>query len=172
MKYTWRYGIFHWIVHYLLAIAFVWISDLHLVNIIIPINVGGYVLRANVVDHFLFIVITSLIDLDHLVVYRTFGKKGIFAFARKRITYPIHNFFVFGLFAATSAFTAIMGLKVLAIFLFAPILHMAWDIFEDTFIFKASYKKWEKTWGLKKKEIEQMWRDMQKNPKQKGLYLE
>ncbi len=162
MRYTWSYGIFHWFVHYLVVIAFVWSSNFHLVNFIVPLNLFGYVLQANVVDYLLIGFISSLIDLDHLAVYRAFGRKGIFAFATKRITYPLHNFFFIGLFAGISAFTAIYGLRTISIILFTPVLHMAWDMFEDTFVFRTSYRKWEKTWGLKTKELKELWKDMEK----------
>lgn len=161
MRYTWFYGVFHWFVHYLLAIGLVWSANFHLVDITIPYTLFVYVLNANVVDYFIIFLATSLIDLDHLTVYKKFGRRGIFVFAAKRIPYPLHNFFFLGLFASISAFTAIFGLKILSILIFAPVLHMVWDIFEDAFIFRTSYRKWEKTWGLKTKDLEKMWKDMQ-----------
>ena len=162
MKYTFFYGIFHWFVHYLSVIGIVWGFNFHLVNIIIPFQLFGYTLNANVVDYIIIGLLMSLIDFDHLAVLRKFGRKGILAFAMQRITYPLHNFFFISLFAAVSAFAAIAGLKSLAVMIFTPVVHMAWDIFEDASIFRISYRKWEKTWGLKKKDLEKIWNDIQK----------
>ena len=163
MRYTWYYGIFHWFIHYVIVIALVWSSSFHLINnFTVQIPLFGYVLQANVADYLLLGLFSSLVDLDHLTVYRKYGRRGIFAFATKRITYPVHNFFFLSLFAGISAFAGIFGLRTLSIILFTPVLHMAWDMFEDTFIFKTSYRKWEKTWGLKTKDLEKLWDDMQK----------
>lgn len=165
MKYNWPYGIFHWFVHYVVVIALVWSSDFHLVNFIVPWKIFGYTLNANIVDYFIVGIVTTLVDLDHLSVYRKFGKKGIFAFGAERIPLPLHNFFFLALFSAVSAFTALYGMKVISIILFAVVLHMVWDISETAFVFKKSYRIWEKTWGLKSKELEEMWDEMQKGGK-------
>ncbi len=167
MIYTWRYGIFHWLIHYAIAYALVWLFDFHLVNFIIPVTVLGYTFYANIIDHLIFYVAVSIVDLDHLPIFRKFGVRGIFFFGAKRISLTLHNFFILCLFASVSAFTALVGIKPLAILLFGPVAHMAWDMFEDAFVFRVSYRKWEKTWGLKTKELQQMWEEMQETQKKK-----
>jgi hypothetical protein len=43
---------------------------------------------------------------------------------------------------------------------------MIWDMIEDILIFKTSFRKWEKTWGIGTKELKDMWREMKRLEKE------
>lgn len=115
-------------------------------------------MKNNIFDHFLVIVISSLIDLDHLPVLKKFGFKKVI-FAEKRIVTSLHNFFFLSFFSITSAFVAIFISKVLGILIFSLALHMIWDIVEDVVVFRTSFRRWEKTWGLDTKELEEAYNE-------------
>jgi hypothetical protein len=44
--------------------------------------------------------------------------------------------------------------------LFSIVLHIIWDIFEDVVIFKTSFRRWEKTWGLNTKDLEDTYNEL------------
>jgi hypothetical protein len=183
MNYRFYYGLFHWLMHYLIISIVVWVTGFHMVNIIIPINlvnlivpvnlisavthtsIPPYYLQSNIADLFIVFMLTTFVDWDHLMVFRKYGRKGIFRFAQSRITYPLHNFFFLSLFGIASAFTAIMVSRTLAILLIVPVVHMLWDMFEDVFIFRTTYRKWEKTWGIGSRDLEELWKELEKNDK-------
>jgi hypothetical protein len=41
------------------------------------------------------------------------------------------------------------------------VLHLLWDIFEDVIVFKTSFRRWEKTWGLEAKQLEDLYKELQ-----------
>ncbi len=147
--YSWGYGIFHWFIHYVLAWALVMVSGFSFH----PSNFG---------DMTIMFVATSLIDLDHLTVLKKFGVKR-YLFSEKRLVMPLHNFFFLSVFAMASAISAIFLSRNLAILLLAPILHIAWDVAEDVFIFRTSFRRWEKTWGLDTKDMEDAYNEILEN---------
>jgi len=158
-NYSWLYGIFHWFVHYSLAWMLVAVSGIVIFPIFISYTLFGIDIKANVVDYFVIIVISSLIDLDHLPTLKKFGSKK-YLLAQKRFPSPLHNFFFLCFFSIASAFTSIFISKAIGILIFSIVLHMLWDISEDVLIFRTSYRRWEKTWGLDRKEMEDMYNEL------------
>jgi hypothetical protein len=179
MKYNLAYGTFHWLFHFFLASLLVWVTGFHLtntivtfdlLNFIIPIKLlhinTSYITQLNFGDLLIVYAITAIIDADHLKVYKRWGRKGLFRFAQSRITYPLHNFFSLSIFGILAAFSAVLFSRELAILLLVPVIHMLWDMFEDVFIFRSTYRKWEKTWGIGSKELEDMWKELEKIEKE------
>ncbi|MFH0711147.1 MAG: hypothetical protein V1944_01060 [Candidatus Aenigmatarchaeota archaeon] len=136
------------------------LSGIVIFPIFMPYTLFGYYLKNNIVDQFIVIVISSLIDLDHLPALKRFGAKK-FKFVQKRYVAPLHNFFFLSLFSATSAFSALFLSKTMGVLFFAVALHLIWDIFEDVVIFKTSFRRWEKTWGLDTKQLEDSFKEFQ-----------
>jgi hypothetical protein len=134
-------------------------SGIVIFPVYLPFTLFGIYFNSNIIDHALFILLTSLIDLDHLPVLEKFGVKKVL-FAQKRLVSPLHNFFFLSVTAMISAFSAIFISKVVAVLFFSLALHMIWDIFEDVVIFKTSFRRWEKTWGLDTKDLEQAYNDL------------
>jgi hypothetical protein len=137
------------------------VSGIVIFPIFISYTLFGIDIKANVVDYFVIIVISSLIDLDHLPTLKKFGSKK-YLLAQKRFPSPLHNFFFLCFFSIASAFTLIFISKAIGILIFSIVLHMLWDISEDVFIFRTSYRRWEKTWGLDRKEMEDMYNELLK----------
>lgn len=158
-NYSWYYGIFHWFVHYILTIAFVTAANISIVPIYTPFTLFGMYFRGNIVDQFIVIVISSLIDLDHLFILKKFGFKR-YIWAEKRVVAPLHNFFVLAVLSVITAFSAIFVSKIVSVILFAVVLHIIWDMIEDVFIFRTSFRKWEKTWGLNQRDLEQTYNEV------------
>ncbi|TAL47522.1 hypothetical protein EPN87_02765 [archaeon] len=190
MNYKFYYGLFHWLVHYILISILIAVTNFHLVNIIFEVNMVNllipvkllsniipisiphafpYYMQSNFVDLFIVYVLTTFVDWDHFMVFKKYGRKGIFTFATQRITYPVHNFFFLSLFGVASAFTAVLFSKELAIILLIPVVHLLWDMFEDVFIFRTTYRKWEKTWGIGSKDLEDMWKELEKTDKGQAI---
>jgi len=163
--YSWEYGILHWIMHYILAIMLVAFSGIVIVPIYFSFDLFGIYIETNFIDYFIVIVITSLIDLDHIPVLRKFGARK-YILAQKRLVSPFHNFFFLSIFAIASAFSAIFISRTLAVLIFAIVLHLIWDILEDVLIFKTPFRRWENTWGLKKKDIEETYDQLVKRSAQ------
>ena len=182
MRYSFSYGLFHWIMHYFLVSLLVWVTNFHLLNVVVPLNLVNLVAPVNLIpfnipsfivpvypiDLFMIYTLTTFVDWDHIIVYKKFGRKGIFKFAQKRITYPLHNFFFLSVFGIAAAFSAILFSRTLAIILLVPVVHLLWDMLEDVFIFRTTYRKWEKTWGIGSKELEETWKEWERYEKQKG----
>lgn len=144
--------------HYTLTILFVAFAQISIFPIYLPYYLFGYYMQNNIVDIFFIIVISSLIDLDHIEFFKKFGVKK-YVWAQKRLVSPLHNFFFLSLFAIASAFSALFVSKLLAIMIFSIVLHLLWDIFEDVFIFRSSFRRWEKTWGLDKGDMEKTYNE-------------
>ncbi len=153
-KYSWSYGIFHWFIHYVLAIMLISLSGVSIIPVSFPITLFGIYIGNNIFDYLIAIAITSLIDLDHIPVFRKFGVRK-YLLAQKRLVSPLHNFFFISVFSIASSLSAIFISKELAVLIFLIVLHLIWDILEDVFIFNAPFRRWENTWGLKKKDIEE-----------------
>jgi hypothetical protein len=160
-NYTWYYGIFHWFVHYVLTILLVTFSGIVIFPIFLPYTLFGFYMKNNILDHFLVIVISSLIDLDHLPVFKRFGFERAL-FAQKRLVSPLHNFLFLSSISILSAISAMFFSKTIAVILFSVALHMLWDIFEDVVVFKTSFRRWEKTWGLNTKDMEDTYNEILK----------
>ena len=158
-KYTWSYGIFHWFMHYALTITLWWASGITIFPVYISATLLGVPWKASIVDYFIVIVISSLIDLDHLPLLKKFGFRR-YTFGAKRFVAPLHNFFFLSFLGILSAFTAIFISKDIAVIIFAVVLHMIWDIFEDVAIFRTSFRRWEKTWGLNTQDLEQSYNEL------------
>lgn len=156
------YVIFHWFVHAASAAVLVLIFDFHLVNYFIKFNFFGLPVELNIFDYVIVAVVTNLIDADHLGVYRRFGLDGVFKFAQKRIAYPMHNFFVFSIFSLLSAFFALLAFREVSILFLGVVIHMMWDILEDVFVFRTSFSKWVRVWGIGTKEMEDMWTELER----------
>jgi len=124
----------------------------------IPFTSLGLSFKGNFLDVFLVLVISSLIDLDHLFVLKKFGFKK-YIWTEKRLIAPLHNFFFLSVLAILSAFFGLFASKILGIIIFSVVLHIIWDIAEDVLIFKTSFRRWEKTWGLDKKDLEQAYNE-------------
>jgi hypothetical protein len=146
-NYSWKYGIFHWIIHFLLAIMLVKFSGISIVP------------NQPYRDYAIVIIFTSLIDLDHIQVLKKFGLKK-YIWAEKRLPSPLHNFFFLSILGISSAFLAIFVSKTLSVLIFSVALHLIWDIIEDVFIFKTSFRRWEKTWGLNTKDIQELYNEL------------
>jgi hypothetical protein len=162
-NYTWGYGIFHWFLHYVLTWLVVILSGVHIFPIVLPLDLFGTVFLVNYVDIFLGCVITTLIDADHLAVVFKLGFKRV-VFAQKRLVEPFHNFFFLSLFSIITAIIALFISKEVAALIFLIPLHMIWDIIEDVFIFKTSFRRWEKTWGLSTKDLEDAYNELMQMP--------
>lgn len=158
-KYTWPYGVFHWVMHCSLTVILIAFSGIVIFPIYTSFNIFGVEKKINIADYLLALVITSLIDLDHLTVLRKFGIRRLI-FAQKRIISPIHNFFFLSFFSIIAAFISIFFSKAVGILVFVVVLHMIWDILEDVFIFRTSFRRWEKTWGLDKKDLEKAYNEL------------
>src|SRR3990170_5810540 len=158
MKYSWPYGVFHWLVHYSLTVVLLIASGIAIFPISVPFEIFGYEIQISV-GHIVALLITFLIDIDHISVFRKFGI-GKLMFAQKRLISPLHNFFSLSLFAIISAFVSIFFSRELGLLFFVIVVHMLWDIFEDVFIFRTSFRRWERTWGLNKKDIEDAYNEL------------
>src|SRR3989304_8948786 len=152
-NYSWSYGIFHWFVHYLLTILLWWASGITVFPVYLDLSQFGFDWKANVLDSFVVIVVSSLIDFDHLFVLKKFGFKK-YIWAEKRLVAPLHNFFFLSVLSIAAAFIGMFISKYIGVLILAVILHVIWDIFEDVVIFKTSFRRWEKTWGLDTKDLE------------------
>lgn len=152
-KYSWLYGIFHWFMHYLLSVVLLAYANITVIPIYFDLNLFGSVLSVNVLDYVLIIIITTLIDIDHIPVFKKFGVRK-YMLAQKRLVSPLHNFFVLSIFSIATAFLAIYVSMTAAVFTFAIVVHLIWDIVEDVLIFGATFRRWEKTWGINSKDIE------------------
>ena len=162
-NYTWVYGIFHWFIHYVLAWLIIVIGNIHIFPIVLPINLFGTVFQVNYIDIFVVCLITTIIDVDHLAVVFKLGFKRV-VFAQKRLIEPFHNFFFLSFFSVLAAIIALFISKELATFIFLIPLHMIWDIIEDVFVFKTSFRRWEKTWGLSTKDLEDAYNELMQMP--------
>jgi hypothetical protein len=103
--------------------------------------------------------ISSLIDLDHFQFLKKFGFRK-YIWAEKRLVAPLHNFFFLAALAIASAFSAIFISPILSILIFSMVLHVLWDITEDVFVFRTSFRRWEKTWGLNEKDLEDSYNEL------------
>lgn len=164
--YSWTYGVFHWLAHYLLVIALVKFSGVVIIPSFVSYSLFGIYVSNSTIGYFVVIVLTSLIDLDHLQVFIKFGFRK-YIWAQKRLVSPLHNFFVLSVFGIASAFSAIFISKVLAVLIFTVPLHLIWDVLEDVFIFRTSFRRWEKTWGLNKKDIQETYNTLLKSHQEK-----
>ena len=158
-NYSWSYGIFHWFVHYVLATLLWWASGLAVFPITVPVDLFGIIFQFNIADYFMVFAISSLIDLDHVFALRKFGFKR-YIWTEKRVVAPLHNFFFLSVLSSLAAFSAIFISPVISVLLLAVVLHIIWDISEDVFIFRTSFRRWEKTWGLKKEDLEQSYNEL------------
>jgi hypothetical protein len=158
-SYSWAYGIFHWFIHYTLTILLIAAVQIQIFPFYLPYYLFGYYMQDNIADIFFIIVVSSLIDLDHVAFFRKFGVKK-YIWAQKRLAAPLHNFFFLSIFAVSSAFCALFVSKLLAVMLFSVVLHLLWDIFEDVFIFRSSFRRWEKTWGLDRSDMEKTYNEL------------
>ncbi len=156
------YVVFHWLVHFLVAHLLTYFSGFSISSFTVPFSAFGYYTDFHILNYFTVYLATVLFDLDHFKVLKRYGFKGIFMFAKKRIQYPFHNFFVGAVLSIASAILALAGIRALSVLLLAPVLHMVWDITEDVFVFKTSYRKWERTWGIGTEELENLWKEMEK----------
>lgn len=152
-NYTWKYGIFHWFVHYFLTWTIIVGSGTHIFPVILPLDLFGTVFQVNVLDIFLGCLITTVIDIDHLPIVFKFGFRRV-VFGQKRMVQPLHNFFFLAFFSILAAIFALFLSKDIAVFIFIIALHMIWDIAEDVLMFKTSFRRWEKTWGLDTKDLQ------------------
>ena len=50
----------------------------------------------------------------------------------------------------------------MGVLFFSIVLHMMWDILEDVLVFKVNFRKWEKTWGINIKEMEDTYNELTK----------
>jgi len=113
----------------------------------------------NIADYILAFSIATLIDLDHWPVLKKFGFMKV-TFAEKRLIQPLHNFFFLSFFSILSAFFTLFVAKELGILVFVIVAHMIWDIFEDVLIFRTSFRRWEKTWGLNTEDLERTYNEL------------
>jgi len=158
-NYSWSYGIFHWFVHYVLTIILWWASGITIFPMYVSFIIGDFVWKASIADYFIIIVISSLIDLDHIQFLEKFGFKK-YVWVEKRLVAPLHNFFFLSVLSIASALSALFLSKVISIMIFSVVLHIIWDIVEDVVIFKTSYRRWEKTWGLNTKDLEDAYNEL------------
>jgi hypothetical protein len=59
-----------------------------------------------------------------------------------------------------SAMAAIFFSKDAGVLLFVIVAHMLWDIAEDVFMFQVSFRRWERTWGLNKKDLQDTYNEL------------
>jgi hypothetical protein len=160
-NYTWYYGLFHWAIHFLLTILIIWTSGIEIFPLYAFITIYGREFSVNIVDYLVAILITMLIDLDHITVWRKVGIKRV-VHVQKKLISPVHNFFFLSFFSILAAISSLFLSKVAGVLLFVIVAHMLWDIYEDVFIFQVSFRRWEKTWGLNKKDLEDAYNDLPK----------
>jgi len=158
-NYTWLYGIFHWFVHYSMTILIVLYSGIVVIPFFIPVDFFGATFSINIIDIILACTLATIIDLDHLPVLKKFGFNKV-VFAQKRLVSPLHNFFFLSFTSILSAFMAIFISKEIGVLVFVLIVHLLWDIFEDVFIFRTGFRRWEKTWGLNKEDMEKTYNEL------------
>jgi len=48
----------------------------------------------------------------------------------------------------------------ISVLFFIIVAHMLWDISEDVFIYRVSFRRWERTWGLNKKDLEEAYKNL------------
>ena len=129
VKYSWFYGIFHWIVHILLTASLVLIFNISII--------------ANpVLNMVTLILISALIDLDHIPVLLRLGPNGLLK-AEKRVPSPFHTFFFILLFALVSALLFIFQSTTLAVIALSVVFHLLWDFTEDVTIFGIKTDRWK-----------------------------
>jgi len=157
------YSIVHWSVHIVIASLLVFFTNFTLFGTYyLNFDIYGTKVTYHILDYFFIYAVTIIVDLDHLRVLKRYGIEGLLKFAHKRIQYPFHNFFFIAFLSLAAAMVAMADIKWLAVILLAPVLHLLWDMFEDVVIFKTSYRKWEKTWGIGSKDLENLWKEMEK----------
>ncbi len=157
------YVLFHWFIHFLSIHLLAFYTDFVLFGTyFIRFDFFGMDVNLPIFDYLILYVVAIVIDFDHLKVLKRYGIEGILTFARQRIQYPLHNFFFLSVFSLASAFTAIAGFQHISVLLLVPAIHMIWDMIEDIVVFKTSYRKWERTWGINTKELENLWADIKK----------
>jgi len=137
------------------------LSGISILPIYSPITLFGTQMRINIADQIFAFLFSSLIDLDHLIVFKKLGPKG-FIRAEKIIPSPLHNIFFLFIFSASSAVSAIFFSRTLAVLLFSIVLHMGWDFLEDVVIFGINYKRWEHVHSDINLEIEKFKKKMKK----------
>jgi hypothetical protein len=165
------YTIFHWFIHLLISHLLTFFSGFRLINYTIDFQIFNITVNFPIFDYILIYIFGNIIDLDHIKVLRKYGIEGLLKFAKKRIQYPLHNFLIIASFSLVSSILALANIRELSIILLAPVFHLLWDMVEDVFIFKVSYRKWEKTWGIGTKELEILWKEMQKLEKKSKTKL-
>lgn len=160
-NYSWSYGIFHWLIHYVITIALLAVANITILpaSLSIPFSSLGLPFTGNFLDVLLVIIISSLIDLDHIEFLKKFGFKK-YVWAEKRLIAPLHNFFFLSVLSIASASAALFVSKAAGVILFSVVLHVIWDIFEDVVIFRTSFRRWEKTWGLNTKDLEDAYNEL------------
>ena len=98
-------------------------------------------------EHLLLVLLASaLIDLDHLPLFLRKGINYWIEISWKRQkpqAYPLHNFITMSLFLALSSFIFVQPLFLVGILSLCIFLHLAWDLFEDVFIFKIGIEHWK-----------------------------
>ncbi|MBS3055736.1 MAG: hypothetical protein J4452_04595 [Candidatus Aenigmarchaeota archaeon] len=168
MRYSWSYGIFHWFVHYSLTILFLAIVDIKIFPNFFPFNfftygftIVDYHSTGNILDILSVLFVSSLVDFDHLPALRFFGRKK-YIHEEKRYVAPLHNFFFLAVFSIAASFSLLFFSKVMGVLFFSIVLHMMWDILEDVLVFKVNFRKWEKTWGINIKEMEDTYNELTK----------
>jgi hypothetical protein len=153
-NYSWAYGVFHWAVHYVLVVMLVEFSGVVIIPNSLSYTLFSIRINNRILDYIIVIVFTSIIDLDHLQVLMKFGFRN-YIWAQKRLVSPLHNFFFLSALGTASAFSAIFISKTIAVVIFAVVTHLLWDMLEDVFIFRTSFRRWERTWGLNTKDIQE-----------------
>jgi hypothetical protein len=128
-----------------------------------PFNFFGIEAKINIIDCTIIIIVTFLIDLDHLPALKKLGF-GKVIYVQKKIPSPLHTFFFMLLFLVASIISLAFNSKILALFLFLIVLHLLWDLFEDVVIFGISYKRWARIWAVDNEGIEKLSQEIQEGP--------
>lgn len=127
---SYKYALFHTIVHVLLILAIYFLFQL------------------NALNFFILILGTALIDLDHIPLW---FKKGIGGYLYLRNVnelgkprkYFLHNLVVLPTFLICSILVFYQQYFVFGVFSLGAASHLVWDFFEDVVIFKMSINHWK-----------------------------
>lgn len=152
------YILIHWFVHFFIVHMITFLSKFSLIGYTIKIWIFDF----PIYDYLIMYIATVLIDLDHLMVLKRFKLKAFLEFTKVRISYPFHNFFSLSILSLISLFLVVFNLRNIGIIFLAPISNLLWDMIEDILIFKVSYKKWKRIWGVDTKTLERLLNELKK----------
>lgn len=151
-----RYFAFHWFMHLFIV---------HLIAFSFNFSLIGYRVKIlffdfPIFDYIIMYIACMLVDLDHLIVFRKYGIEGIKVFSKVRIPYPFHNLFFISILLSVSLIFSHLEFKQISILLLSPLSNLIYDMLEDLILFKVSWKKWKRIWGIDSRSLEILFKEI------------